>query len=606
MTIASEISRVDYIGNGAVDTYAYTFRVFDDSHLLVTIRDTSDVETTLTLTTDYTVTGVGTSGGNVVLVDADQSWLDADGDLLTGYTLTIRRVLPLTQETDIRNQGDFYPESHEDEFDKLVMVDQQQQAQIDGSFRLPETIDPGDVSTVLPIPVANRTIGWNATADALENFANAGDLVVTAYIETLLDDVDASTAQTTLGISTYVKTILDDTTALAARATLGIPTATELSSSDQLNNMSLTATVGSNALTIALKTAAGTNASSTDPIVVGFRSATPATGTYSQVAIAAAMSTVVSSGSTAGFTSGQIQYLYVYLLNNAGTVELAWSKFLFDEGSVVSTTAEGGAGAADSGIVMYSTTARTNVGFRLIARLKFSLTTAGTWDEVPDEISLAPFKKIQGPTVQRFTSGSGTYTTPTGVSYLKVKMVGGGGGGSGSGTVSSMGTGGTGGTTTFGSSLLTATGGAGGAVNADPGVTVGTATVASPAITIVAMSGSRGAGYGRPDGANADFGGGLGGCSPFGGNGSVTYGSAGYAAIENSGSGGSGAGIDAATSGFPGSGGASGGYIEAIIPNPAATYSYAVGASGAAGTAGTSGLVGGAGGSGIVIVEEIY
>lgn len=230
MTIASEISRVDYIGNGAVDTYAYTFRVFDDSHLLVTIRDTSDVETTLTLTTDYTVTGVGTSGGNVVLVDADQSWLDADGDLLTGYTLTIRRVLPLTQETDIRNQGDFYPESHEDEFDKLVMVDQQQQAQIDGSFRLPETIDPGDVSTVLPIPVANRTIGWNATADALENFANAGDLVVTAYIETLLDDANASAARTTLevtqtnlGISSFIQTLTDDTTAAAARTTLGIP-----------------------------------------------------------------------------------------------------------------------------------------------------------------------------------------------------------------------------------------------------------------------------------------------------------------------------------------------------------------------------------------------
>src|SRR6185369_5301096 len=33
------------------------------------------------------------------------------------------------------------------------------------------------------------------------------------------------------------------------------------------------------------------------------------------------------------------------------------------------------------------------------------------------------------PTVQRFTSGTGTYTTPTGCLYIKVKMQGGGGGG---------------------------------------------------------------------------------------------------------------------------------------------------------------------------------
>ena len=55
------------------------------------------------------------------------------------------------------------------------------------------------------------------------------------------------------------------------------------------------------------------------------------------------------------------------------------------------------------------------------------------------------------PTVQRFTSGSGTYTTPNGVKK-KVMMAGGGGGGGGSGTASA-GSGGAGGNTTFGSSF---------------------------------------------------------------------------------------------------------------------------------------------------------
>lgn len=67
----------------------------------------------------------------------------------------------------------------------------------------------------------------------------------------------------------------------------------------------------------------------------------------------------------------------------------------------------------------------------------------------------------KSPTQQRFTSGSGTYMTPAGCTYIRVRMVGGGGGGGGSG--STAGTAGTsGGTTTFGTSLISCTGGSAG------------------------------------------------------------------------------------------------------------------------------------------------
>ena len=64
------------------------------------------------------------------------------------------------------------------------------------------------------------------------------------------------------------------------------------------------------------------------------------------------------------------------------------------------------------------------------------------------------------PTQQIFTSGSGTYTTPAGVKWIRVRMVGGGGGaygalaGGGNGNAGAVG-----GSTTFGSSFLTAGGG---------------------------------------------------------------------------------------------------------------------------------------------------
>lgn len=163
MTIASTNNRNDYTGNGATAIYPYGFKIFSATDLLVTKRDTDDVETTLVVNTDYTVSGVGvTAGGNVTLTA---------GNLPTSYALTIRRVRPLTQNTDIRNQGDFFAEIHEDAFDGMVMIDQQQQEELDRSMKIPETIT--GVSIDLPIPEALKLFRWNANATALESVTPA-------------------------------------------------------------------------------------------------------------------------------------------------------------------------------------------------------------------------------------------------------------------------------------------------------------------------------------------------------------------------------------------------------------------------------------------------
>lgn len=169
MSLSSDINRNDYVGNGNVDTYNYTFRIFENTDLVVIVRNTDNVESTLALTTDYTVTGVGSSsGGTIVLVNSAQSWLDGDGDLKSNYALTIRRVLPIVQETDIRNQGAFYPEIHEDQFDKLAMIAQQQQDELSRSLKLPQTISGTAFDPELPATFAenpNTSIVVNATGD---------------------------------------------------------------------------------------------------------------------------------------------------------------------------------------------------------------------------------------------------------------------------------------------------------------------------------------------------------------------------------------------------------------------------------------------------------
>jgi hypothetical protein len=107
--------------------------------------------------------------------------------------------------------------------------------------------------------------------------------------------------------------------------------------------------------------------------------------------VTAAVSLVISSGSTLGHNSGLKQYIYWYVINNAGVVELAASSKFFGMQGFVSTTAEGGAGAADSGTVMYSTAARSNVPFTCVGYTEDTQATAGTWVSNPSAFRLAPF-----------------------------------------------------------------------------------------------------------------------------------------------------------------------------------------------------------------------
>lgn len=229
----------------------------------------------------------------------------------------------------------------------------------------------------------------------------------------------------------------------------------------------------------------------------------------------------------------------------------------------------------------------------------------------------ATAKSPTSPTIQKFTSGSGTYTTPINVKYIKVRGVGGGGGGGGGGTGSSGGTGGAGGNTTFGSSLLTAPGGSGGAGQAGaPGTGGIAATINSPAITILNVLGGEGGGGGNNNlgtvAASIGTASGVGGHSHYGGAGKAVGGSgsagAGGDGKSNTGGGGGGGTCTSTNSTLnsSGSGGGGGAFFEAMILSPSATYSYSVGAAGTAGSAGTNGAAGGAGGSGIIIVEEYY
>jgi hypothetical protein len=121
-------------GDDNATSFSFPFVITEASDLVVNLVDDDGVEDSdpLEQGVDYSVVPSGTyptTGSiNYPLV----------GDPLpAGWQIIIRRVLPLTQTTRLRNQGGYFAEVQEGTFDRLCMQIQQLQEQIDRAFLLP-------------------------------------------------------------------------------------------------------------------------------------------------------------------------------------------------------------------------------------------------------------------------------------------------------------------------------------------------------------------------------------------------------------------------------------------------------------------------------------
>ncbi len=203
-----------YSCNGSQTIFPFTFPIFSESNIEVTLRDADGNETTLILGNNYTVSKSGASwnnGGNVVTVTTYPS----------GNTITIRRVLAVTQETDYIENDSLPSELHENDHDKITMIAQQLDEKINRAIRFPVS-DPSSISPQLPTSVqrASKYLACDANGQIIAVVGAQGTYPVTPAAATLLDDATISDILTTLGFSEFMKTLRDDADAAAARNTL--------------------------------------------------------------------------------------------------------------------------------------------------------------------------------------------------------------------------------------------------------------------------------------------------------------------------------------------------------------------------------------------------
>jgi len=480
----------------------------------------------------------------------------------------------------------------------------------------------GEIST--PSTPSSGFGRYYANASGLPTFLNDGGVEKVILPQTTAGDLVVYTGTTTarLAVGSDGQTIVADSSQTNKLKWATLPQGNK--NYITYNNFENNATTGWHKATVTLSSLIPTGAPTVDTAasITTFASTatTPLAGTYSlQVA------------ASSGFTAGQgiisdaytvdredlakvLSFKFYYELNTAGTgynfsgtSSNTFAVYIYDTANTAWIQPAGVYSMVQSVGVGYASgtfqTPANMTSFRILV-VAINATTSNTDIEF-DDFSVGPqatsYSIQKAPTQQRFTSSSGTYTTPGGVSYIRVRMVGGGGGGAANqGTAGSAGS-----SSTFGSSLLTCNGGSAGGTGT--GGAGGSATISSPAIGTVMTGGggcpsrqyTSGSGNGYEIGGN-------GGSSFFGGaglGGGPT--AAGGAGATNSGSGGGGGATDVInTAIYGGSGGGAGGYLEAFIVGPSASYAYAVGAGGAGGV-GTQ-HNGGAGAAGYIEVTEYY
>ena len=121
MTLANQQSTVTAEGNGATTSWTFTFIIPTEATCRLQVYDTTVDPATVTdvATGSFTITGLNDPDGGVVTYPLSGS------ALVSGQFLTISRVLPIVQDTSIRNQGNFYPAAVERALDYLTMICQQ-------------------------------------------------------------------------------------------------------------------------------------------------------------------------------------------------------------------------------------------------------------------------------------------------------------------------------------------------------------------------------------------------------------------------------------------------------------------------------------------------
>lgn len=157
MPVENRVNKVLYNGDGTTKDFQFSFKIFKEENIVVSIVYADGTETTKTLGSDYSVSSDDFNlGGTVTMKVAP----------LATEKLFIIRSIPLVQDANFRPVSGFPEEVITDGFDAGIMIGQDLQEQIDRCLRAPSFMDT-DYS--LPGAEAGKALMWDKDGKRIVN-----------------------------------------------------------------------------------------------------------------------------------------------------------------------------------------------------------------------------------------------------------------------------------------------------------------------------------------------------------------------------------------------------------------------------------------------------
>jgi hypothetical protein len=151
MTVTAATTRNDYVATSGQTVFPYTFTALADGDIKVLKNGTV---LTLGAGNDYTLSGIGSYGGNVTL----------NSGAATGDKIAIYLDMDLARTTNYQNSGDFLALDVNGDFDALWLALQQGTTDIERTVRRPQ-VDPSTINMELPVADsrAHRLLAFDST-----------------------------------------------------------------------------------------------------------------------------------------------------------------------------------------------------------------------------------------------------------------------------------------------------------------------------------------------------------------------------------------------------------------------------------------------------------
>lgn len=183
MTVVVQTPFNQHTANGVTTLFGFTFQLLAEGDLQVSLDE-------VVQGSGYTISGLGVQAGGSITFSVAPA---------NGVIVDIRRAIPLARSTDYQQNGDLPSDQIDEDYDRLW------QALQDADFNAGLTVQVplGDAAAPVTIPAvadrAGKFLAFDGSGNAIAADALAAGVVVSTFMETVLDDANAADARTTLG-----------------------------------------------------------------------------------------------------------------------------------------------------------------------------------------------------------------------------------------------------------------------------------------------------------------------------------------------------------------------------------------------------------------------